>query len=128
MINTREIELFENLSEFAFGGLRYDFHNDFYCMKISFERSFLMLLFKKIEDESIVSLKFENTLLENFEFFSFEEMKSLTIDSIYRGRFQKDNELLEFNIDGKSYFYIEFYEGPRIELWCNSIVVDETEK
>ncbi len=126
--NSREIELFKNLSQFDLSKVNYDFHNDFDCIKILFERTFLVLLFKRITDSCLVSFKFENVFLEGFQFFNFEEFKNLTVDNIYRGRFQIDDELFEFNDDGKSYFYIEFYEGPKIELWCESIVVGEMEK
>ena len=125
-LNSREIELFKNLSQFEIDKVYYDFHNDFDCIKIFFESTSLILLFRSITDSNYVSFKFEKVILERFDIFNFEEI--LTIDNIYRGRFQRNNELLEFGIDGKSYFYIEFYEGPKIELWSERIIIDETKK
>ncbi|HEV7781428.1 MAG TPA: hypothetical protein VGO58_09185 [Chitinophagaceae bacterium] len=127
-LNSREIELFKNLSQFEMSKAYYDFHNDFNCIKIIFENTSLILVFRNIPDNHFVLFKFEKVILESFEFFNFEELKNLTIDTIYRGRFQKGNELLEFDIDGKAYFYIEFYEGPKIELWCEKIIIEESEK
>ena len=127
-IKAKEIELFKNLSQLESDSLFYDFHNDFDCEKVLYESNILILLFKNLIKGYFVSLKFENTTIERFEFLNFDELKNLTIDNIYRGRFQKENELLESDISGKSYFYIEFYEGPKIEIWCEKIVIDEVDK
>ncbi|MDR0295778.1 MAG: hypothetical protein LBH91_06315 [Prevotellaceae bacterium] len=124
-LNSKEIELFKNLSQFETDKIYYDFHNDFDCVKIFFENTYLILAFRNITDSRFVLFRFEKVVLEKFEFFDFEELKKITIDNIYRGRCQKDNELLEFDINGKSYFYIEFYEGVKIELWSDSITIDE---
>ena len=128
ILNSREIEIFKNLSQFEIDKVYYDFHNDFDCRKIFLKSASLILLFRNITDSSYVSLKFEKVILERFDFLNFEELKILTIDNIYRGRFQRNNDLFEFDIDGRSYFYIEFYEGPKIELWSERIIIDETKK
>jgi len=124
-INSKEIEPFKNLSQLEIGSIYYDFHNDFNCIKIVFEDSFLILLFKNIVDEYIVSFKFEKVILERFEFFNFEALNNLTIDNLYRVRFQAESELLEFDNTGKSYFYIEFCEEVKIELWCQAITIED---
>ena len=127
-IDHKKIELFKNLSQFDFDNVYYDFHNDFDCVKITFENNFLILFFKKIVEGYIISFKFENVLLEKFYFFNFPELKNLTIDNLYRGRFEKNDELIEFDKNGKSYFYVEFYEGPKIELWCENIMVEKVQE
>lgn len=119
----KEIELFENLSQFHLGYAYYDFHNDFDCIKIALESNCLLFIFKKSIEEIFISFKFENVDLVRFEFENFHEFESLTIDNIYRARFEKDGQLIEFNNDSKSYFYVEFVEDIRIELWCESIIV-----
>lgn len=123
VINSKEIEIFKNLSQFDLGNIYYDFHNDFDCIKISLENNFLLFLFKKNEEKEIVSFKFENIDITKFEFSNFSEFVNLTIDNLYRGRFEKDDQLIEFDKDGKAYFYLEFYEGVKMELWCENIVV-----
>ena len=63
----------------------------------------------------------------NFEFTNFSEIKNLTIDNIYRGRFEKNGRLMEFNSKECSYFYLEFEQGSKMEFWCNEIVVEKVE-
>ena len=48
MIQSKNIELFKNLSQGEYGGRYIDFHNDFYCIKIVLlEGGLLVLLFKR---------------------------------------------------------------------------------
>jgi hypothetical protein len=126
-LESREIEMFKNLSQFEAGQICHDFHNDFDCIKLLFESTFLILLFRNIKYDSFVSFKFEKAILERVEFLNFEDLKKLTVDNIYRGRSQRGNELIEFDFDGRAYFYIDFYEGPKIELWCKNISIDGME-
>ncbi len=126
-VNSKKIELFKDLSQFDLDNVYYDFHNDFDCIKIVFEGTFILLLFRKIIEGYIISFKFDNVILVSFEFENFNKIKNLTIDNIYRGRFEKDRQLIEFSSDGKSYFYLEFVEGIRMELWCDYIVIEKTE-
>lgn len=126
-INSKKIELFKNISQFDLDNIYYDFHNDFECIKITLESNFLLLLFRKIIEEYIISFKFDNTILAMFEFTDFSEFKNLTIDNIYRGRFEKNGQLIEFSSDGKSFFYLEFTESIKMELWCENIVIEKIE-
>ena len=125
IINSNETELFKNLSQLELGNLYYDFHNDFNCLKLLFEDNILILSFKNIVNEYVISFKFDDSILKRFEFFNFKNFKDLTIDCLYRGRFQKDNELLEFDVDGRSYFYMEFCEDIKIEFWCKNIIIEK---
>ena len=125
--DSKKIALFKNLSEFDLDNIYYDFHNDFDCIKIILEDNFLSLIFRKIKEEYLISFGFQNVNLIRFDFGNFSELKNLTIDNLYRGRFEKDGHLSEFSGDGKSYFYLEFYEGPKMELWCESIAVEKVE-
>ena len=127
IIKAKEIELFKNLSQIELDNLFYDFHNDFDCIQVLFESNMLILLFKNIMKGDFVSFKFDNATIESFDSLNFEELKNLTVDNIYRGRFQKNDQLFEFDINGKSYFYIEFYEGPCIELKCMNIIIAEAD-
>jgi hypothetical protein len=124
-IDSKNIELLLNLSQFEVGNVYYDFHNDFDCNRISLENNFLILLFKKIVEGYIISFRFENVEIVNLEFINFSEFKNLTIDNIYRGRFEENGQLIEFNNMEKSYFYLEFDQGSKMELWGNGIVIEK---
>lgn len=127
-IDSRKIEILKNLSQFEFGNIYYDFHNDFDCIGISLENKFLILLFKKIIDGSIISFRFENVDLVNFEFTNFSEFENLTIDNIYRGRFEKNGLLMESNNQQKSYFYLEFDQGSKLEFWSEAILIERNDE
>ena len=118
---SKDYDLFYNLIDLSYNGNYYDLHNDFYCVNIKFENDTLALKFEHSEDKSIVELCFKGSKIVNFDFNQI--MDKLTIDNIYRGRFEKNNELFEFSDDKKSYFYIEFYEDIKIELFTEEIFI-----
>ncbi|MEI6697290.1 MAG: hypothetical protein WCO13_14645 [Bacteroidota bacterium] len=126
-IDSKNIELLRNLSQFEFGNVYYDFHNDFDCVRISLENNFLIFLFKKIIEGYIISFRFDDVDLVKLEFINFSEFKNLTIDNIYRGRFEKNGQLLEYNNNEKSYFYLEFDQGSKMEFWSKEIVIEKAE-
>ncbi len=123
-IKAKDIELFKNLSQFDLEDVYYDFHNEFNCTKIYFSDRILFFLFEKISCRFVVKLSFFNVALERFDFCNFSQMNNLTIDSLYRGRYEKENKLFEFSNSGSSFFYLEFYEGGKIEFWCDEILVE----
>lgn len=59
-----------------------------------------------------------------FEFDFTETMKTLTIDNLYRGKFEIDGALTEFE-NNRGYFYLEFYEGQKIEFWSESLSIEK---
>lgn len=122
IINSDKIELFQNLSQFDFDKIKFDFHNDFNCVKVKFHNNILLLLFQSIVSKFIVSLSFQKTTLTFFEFECREAVETLTIDNLYRGRFENDGKLIEFE-NNRGYFYLEFYEGQKIEFWSECLVV-----
>lgn len=122
--SAKHIELFKNLSQFDLGNVYYDFHNDFDCIKVAFENDCLLFLFKKITEGDLILLKLENIDLVSFEFENFSEFKNLTIDNLYRGRFEMAGQLIELNDKEKSYFYVDFVEAIKIELWCENVIVE----
>ena len=125
MIQANKIELFKNLSQNEYGDKWIDFHNDFDCVKVIFKiDGFLILWFKGISDDEIISFKFSNVLIEQMEFFNLSKVENLTIDNLYRGKIEKDGELLEFSKDGKGYFYMEFDEGQKLEFWSSGLDIE----
>jgi hypothetical protein len=118
-----EIELFKNLAQYDWSGKYYDFHNDFYCSEVKFENDNLILNFISFNNSLNVLMHFKDVSIIKFEINSLQEKQKLAIDNIYRGRFEKFGNLLEFSNDGKSYFYLEFYEGVKMEFFSNEVFV-----
>lgn len=123
-INSKNIELFQNISQFCFDDKFYDFHNDYECVKVKLNNNDLILLFKKSFSDFKVSIHFQETTFTSLEFEFIDDLKPLTIDNLYRGRFEMDGKLVEFD-NNRGYFYLEFYEGLSFEFWCASIFVKQ---
>lgn len=123
-ISAKDIELFKNLSEFDSGEKYYDFHNDYKCIRISQEDEELTFLFKKTDEAVVVSFKFQEVKVTKFVFDYTTKLESLTIDNCYRGRFELGKDLLEFSSEGKSYFYVEFYEGHKLEFFSEYVIIE----
>jgi len=49
--------------------------------------------------------------------------KHLTLDVLYRGRFEKGNELHEI-YNGKGYMYMEFIEECRLEFLSSKMLIE----
>lgn len=125
MIYSSDVELFENLSQYYWNDIHYDFHNEYHCNSIIYEDGSFLLCLTSIIGEISVEIKFQNVEFEKIVFVNFSKLSDLTIDNLYRGRFEKEGQLFEFNDDKKSYFYLEFDEGPRMEFWSDCIEVKE---
>ncbi len=124
MLVAQRIPLFENLSQFDFGDGFIDFHNDFNCTKVKFESNILTLTFAAINSQDQVSVEFYGVLLTCFDFCFIDSSDAGTIDTLYRGRFEINNTLIEFE-KGKGYFYLEFYEGQRLEFWSEGLKIEK---
>lgn len=122
-IDSSKIELFQNISQFDFDNVNYDFHNDFECTRVKFQSNVLILVFRNFVSKFIVSLCFQKSSLTYCEFDFTETIEALTIDNLYRGKFEIDGRLIEFE-NNRGYFYLEFYEGQKMEFWSESISVE----
>jgi hypothetical protein len=122
-IKSDKIELFQNLSQLEFDNRSFDLHNDFDCLKVKFQNNVLILVFQNIENDFLILISFQKTMFTFFEFDFTETFKTLTIDNLYRGKYEVDGMLIEFNND-RGYFYLEFYEGQKIEFWSESIDIE----
>lgn len=123
IIKANKIKLFENIAQFDIEGIYYDFHNDYSCTRVSLSEDSLELMFLKSLSDEKISLRFLEVEIFMLDLMFCEINKGLTIDSIYRGRFEVGGFLNEFNEMNKSFIYIEFYEGQAIELFCERIEV-----
>ena len=123
-IKSDKLELFQNIAQFDFDKISYDFHNDFDCTKVKFQNNVLILVFRNIISNFFISLSFYKTTFTFCELDFTEKIDTLTIDNLYRGKFEIDGTLMEFE-NGRGYFYLEFYEGQKIEFWSESIMIEK---
>ncbi|WP_367916113.1 hypothetical protein [Leadbetterella sp. DM7] len=119
------IEFIKNLAQYDYNNHYYDFHNDYSCEKISYSDSILLIVFKNLIDGLLLSLKFTEVKITTIDFFNVKEIEGLTLDNLYRGRTQLNGDLIEVSEDGKGYFYLEFYEGQKLEFWAKGIGVEQ---
>ncbi|MDO5615795.1 MAG: hypothetical protein Q4G16_06370 [Cruoricaptor ignavus] len=119
------IEFIKNLAQYDYNNNYYDFHNDYSCEKIFYSDSILLIFFKNLIDGFLLSLKFTEVEITTIDFFNVNEIEGLTLDNLYRGRTQLNGDLIEVSEDGKGYFYLEFYEGQKLEFWAKDISVDQ---
>jgi hypothetical protein len=125
MTTAISIELLKNLAQYDYNNKYYDFHNDYNHIKMSYSSNILLISFRHFRSGEIVSLKFIDVEIVNIDFFNVKEVDSLTLDNLYRGRVELNGNLIEASNNGKGYFYLEFYEGQKMEFWAEYIdVVD----
>jgi hypothetical protein len=128
-INLTEAELFKNLIEIQDVGIYIDLHNDYSCSRLLYDPAqsgdllieFLLIgsekPFKKVE------IVFGDVRVTKMSLQLFDGIHiNLTIDNMYRGRFQLGDALYEYSNSGRSYYYVDFYEGYAIELFARSLM------
>lgn len=124
MIKANNIEIFKNLSQNEYCNKWIDLHNDFDCVKVILKiGGSLILWFKGIKNNEIISFEFSDVMIEKMEFFNFNKVENLTIDNLYRGKVEVCGNLLEYNKAGSGYFYLEFDEGQKLEFWSSGFNV-----
>ncbi|HYH16269.1 MAG TPA: hypothetical protein VD794_13665 [Flavisolibacter sp.] len=125
MIAATSIEFFKNLALYDYDNRYYDFHNDYGCEKLSYSNGILLILFKSLVDGVLLSFKFTDVKIITLDFFNVKEVENLTLDNLYRGRAELKGDLIEISEDGKGYFYLEFYEGQKLEFWAKDMGVEQ---
>ena len=124
LLLAKSVEPFRNLCQYDYDYYDYDFHNDYDCENVTLKDDVLFINFKQEANGNSLSLIFSDVELKQFEFFNVNNSKTLTIDNVYRGRVKIDGELVEY-LGEKGYFYLEFYEGQRLEFWAKSVGIEE---
>ena len=124
MVLATSIELIKNLVDLEYDGRKFDLHNEYDCERVIFENESLLFLLKKIDGNESLKLTFYEIYFTSFEFFNVTKVQNLTIDSMYRGRAIVGDKLMEQSEDGKGFFYIEFYEGQKIEFWSKGLAIE----
>ncbi|MCD8031004.1 MAG: hypothetical protein LUF85_09350 [Bacteroides sp.] len=125
MILATTIHLFDNLSQYTYNDNYVDFHNTTTLERILFFDKVLMLKFKHNTSGKFLSLKFTDVRMSQIDYFNSEGVKGLTIDNLYRGRFENKGTLKDISEDGRAYFYLETYEGQKMEFWAKEIGIEE---
>ncbi|MFV0468255.1 MAG: hypothetical protein ACK5MK_04915 [Dysgonomonas sp.] len=125
IITATSIEFFKNLAQYDYNNQYYDFHNDYSCEKLSYSDGILLILFKSLIDGIFLSLKFTDVKIIVLDFFYVKDVENLTLDNLYRGKFEFNGELVEVSEDGKGYFYLEFYEGQKLEFWTYGVNIEQ---
>ncbi|HLV39849.1 hypothetical protein [Xanthomarina sp.] len=125
MITATSIEFFKNLAQYDYDNRYYDFHNNYNCEKLSYSNGILLILFKSLVGEILLSLKFTDVKIITLDFFNVKDVENLTLDNLYRGRYELNGDLIELSEEGKGYFYLEFYEGQKLEFWAKSVDVEQ---
>lgn len=124
MIAATSIEFFKNLAQYDYDNRYYDFHNNYGCEKLLYSNGILLILMKSIVDGVLLSLKFTDVKIITLDFFNIKDIENLTLDNLYRGRAELNGNLIEVSEDGKGYFYLEFYEGQKLEFWAKDMGVE----
>ncbi|WP_367331779.1 hypothetical protein [Sphingobacterium multivorum] len=132
-ISLPQSELFKNDVAIDLDGIYLDLHNDYDCVRLAYNEAFgeFRLNFKRIDLETdlnydLVELVFIDTVMDTcllvFDEGFFADIK--TIDLLYRGRFEKGNELAEFDSSGRSLYYISFYGGLELKVFAKALEVE----
>ncbi|MCC8409255.1 hypothetical protein LJ707_09945 [Mucilaginibacter sp. UR6-1] len=126
-IRLTETELFKSLTEIEDGTTYIDLHNEFDCKEVNISPNEVQLVFTNnldVPKVKRVGLIFKDakitkvsTSLQNGDF------TSLTIDNIYRGRFENSDGLFERSDNGLYYYYVDFFKDYNIELFASEFIV-----
>lgn len=126
IIDIINADFFSNLYDFDYDGNHYDLHNFYSCHKIAYSESDdkeLSLFFKSDVTYLGIKILFTEVDIVKFNLTLNEVCDNMTIDSLYRGRFQEDKSLLELSKDGKAYIYADFLEGYSLEFFSKSMQI-----
>lgn len=127
MALTSKINLFDNLSQYNYDNIYYDLHNDCECEKILFKDKELLFMFKNINTGLSLILKFTGVKISMINFFNSKDVENLTLDNLYRGRFEDNGTLKDLFENDEAYFYLEFYDGQKMEFWAKEFYLEQSE-
>lgn len=125
------IPLFQEMTSIDAFGYSVDLHNDYHCFALTFDKDdrSLNLAFTpnhRVPNNPRLCLIFRSAVITSLNMKLEGDLDARTIDSLYRGRFEVNSETLaEYSPDGKSYFYIEFANGTKLELFCANVFIAE---
>ncbi|MBC7398571.1 MAG: hypothetical protein H7289_01405 [Mucilaginibacter sp.] len=120
-------ELFKSLVDIKIGTDYLDFHNDYYCTKVSYLGRIVRICFDSSNPDRLykkVVIKFKEAELIKMSLpLQQGSLDKITLDTFYRGRFEIDGNLKEYSETGKGYYYISFDEDYFIELFSSEVAI-----
>lgn len=132
-ISLPQSELFKDIVAIDLDGIYLDLHNDYDCIRLAYKAAYneFRLTFKRINlatvaNYGLVDLIFVDALMETCLFVFDEDVPDdfKTIDLLYRGRFENETALAEFDGSGRSLYYIVFYSGIELKVFATSLIVE----
>lgn len=121
---SKDIDLFKDLSLLEINGKVFDLHNDYKCIEIDLKDDLFKLRFKDLDNKKFVEFHFFETRIAKYVFKinnRTEPNDLSTVDTLYRGRFERLDQLFEFSENGASYWYLGFVGDLEIEFFCTKL-------
>jgi hypothetical protein len=126
-IELTDVALFKSFVEIEQGGIYVDLHNDFKCkgMKYSHPKRELVVSFEVIKKSPIqcVDVVFQGVTIEQINLETEDPNVDMwIIDNMYRGRFERQQGILEeISSEGDYYYYVTFEGDYSVELFANRV-------
>lgn len=124
MIKAKDIKLFDDLTQLTINHKTYDLHNNYDLSSLTLSDCKLLFKLNHCKEAKTISVLFHDVEIVKLGFEFSSCIDNSTIDSLYRGRFERDGSLIEFSDRGKGYFYLELFEGDNIEFWSSSLTIE----
>lgn len=130
MTNVLKIDLFKNLCDWDLEPDNYrDLHNDFGCIGIELAHRSLHLKFRGLAKSAHrLDIEFKNVEVVRMDIAFDEPLANLTVDNLHRGRCEINGGLVEVDGHGRGYFYLQFYEGPELEFWSDTVSATDSQE
>ena len=125
MLICKKLNIIEDFSEMTFGGSHYDFHNNYVCKKICIDDDTEILTLSFHAEQKIINLIFLEAVVVKTNFTILDFTNELTLDTLYRGRFEETGRLQDLSKTGCSYFYAEFYDGEALEFFAKYLILQD---
>jgi len=121
-IDLTNIELFKNNISFDFEGKLIDLQKNYYCAEINEVEYNMVLIFKNnFDDNDILKLVFEYWDVVRFKYDFSDLSISKKVKNFYRGRYLEGVEFLEKNEFDQFYYFLDFLEGQKIEVFAERV-------
>ena len=121
-------ELFKDLTAISEENQFFDLHNDYSCKAISYDSATKVLraIFEPCKSKTNnLCLEFTEARIAKLFFYFSCSQDASTISAFYRGRFEIEGELLEYLKSDERYFYIDFQEEDKLEVFAKKVSLFE---
>lgn len=116
-------ELFETLLYGEIGGAYYDLHNDFSCIKFTYNADVKELELRFVNDDYKLIITFRQSTLA---YTNINPGKSgeKGLELFYRGRFERNNNMHEMSESGEYFFYMLFRNGDAMNILARQAAME----